>query len=104
MVGEFEFAELSPVCAREGPFLVAEELGFQELRREGRAVDLHEGAIASWRGGVDRPGHEIFADAAFPADQHDRVGVSDLRNDLLDGAHGRAMVEEGHVLGQVAVG
>ncbi len=45
-VGELEAADALGDGAREGPFLMAEELAFHEARRQGAAVDLDKKLVA----------------------------------------------------------
>ena len=55
--------------AGKGAADVAEEFAFEEVRREGRAVDGHEGAVAAVAGVVNALGEEFFPRAAFPLNQ-----------------------------------
>ena len=60
----------SRVSTREGPALVAEELGLDELVGDGRAVDLDE-RLRSPRGHrVDGTRHQLLAAAVLAVDQH----------------------------------
>ena len=56
--------------AGEGPFLIAEELALQQVFREGRHVDGHEGPVPPPGGPVDRVGEQLLAGAGL-ADQQD---------------------------------
>jgi hypothetical protein len=89
-VGELEAAGLALVRAREGAALVAEELGFQQITRHRRAVDLHEGVAAPGRVGVDGARHDLLAHARLPAHEHGDVGARGLLDHGLDLAHLRA--------------
>ena len=53
MVGELELAGLVLDGAGEGAALEAEELGLEQLRRQRRAIDLDERALAARRRGMD---------------------------------------------------
>src|SRR5207245_10801672 len=70
-----ELPGLPPVRSGEGSLFVAEQLRLEKFRRDRRAIDLDEGAIAAPRGRVDGAGDEILADAALPAEQHRRVRI-----------------------------
>src|SRR5438128_2229073 len=50
----------------EGPLLVAEQLGLEEVGGQRRAVDLDEPPHRVGTGIVDRAGHEVFPGAALP--------------------------------------
>jgi hypothetical protein len=55
-------------------FDVAEQLAFDQLFRNGGAVDFDErlgGALAE---GVDGVRHQLFASAAFAIDEHAAIG------------------------------
>src|SRR5439155_145835 len=52
-VGVLELPRLPLVRSGEGPPFVAEQLRLEKPRRDGRAVDLDEGATATPRGSVD---------------------------------------------------
>jgi len=43
---------------------------------------------------LDRVGDEVLADPALAADQHRRVRVGDILDDLANGAHLRASIKE----------
>ncbi len=57
------------VGAREGALLVAEELGLEQGRSDGGAVDGHQRALAA-RAGVQGVGGELLAGARFAGHQH----------------------------------
>ena len=47
VVRVLELAELALLGAGEGALLEAEELALEQLRRQRRAVDLHEGLVVA---------------------------------------------------------
>ena len=75
---ERELAELVPVGARERPLLMAEQLRFEEVFGQGRAIHLEEGVTRPrWRA-VERMSDELRADAALSEQQDGDVGGREL--------------------------
>src|SRR5439155_8973160 len=82
--------ELPDPCvrrARERAPLVAEQLALEEFRRQRRAIDFHERAVAPRRALMDRARHQLLADAALAAEQDGDVAVGDLFDDGGDRTH-----------------
>ncbi len=100
-VGLLEATGLVLVRAGEGPFDVAEHLGFQQVLRQGRAVDLDQGLVGPVAGGVDHLGQNIFARAGLPLHEHRGVAFGDHRQDPEDLLHGRRLAH--HVVEGVPV-
>ena len=94
--------------AGKGAADVAEEFAFEEVRREGRAVDGHEGAVAAVAGVVNALGEEFFPRAAFPLNQdggvvfgHDGCPLDDFFHIAVDGLDVLEVMDGGHAgLGQ----
>jgi hypothetical protein len=64
------------VCAPvKAPALVAEQLGLQQILRDGRGVDGHEGAAGALGMLVQRARHQLLAGAGFAGDQHRDVAL-----------------------------
>ena len=82
----------APVADRSGvgPAHVSEELALEQVLRQRRAVDLHEGTGRPSAGLVHRTGHEFLAGAAFAPDQDGRLAA---------GHAGDQVVELPHLLG-----
>jgi hypothetical protein len=59
--------------AGKRPFLVAEQLGLNEIARDRAAVDCNERAVPVRRFIMDRLGDQLFAGAAFAANKHRRA-------------------------------
>src|SRR5438128_4930925 len=114
-VGELELATTPRQRAGEGPLLVAEQLGLDQLLGDGRAIDLDEGALAARRLHVDGPRHQLLAAAVLAVDQHaagggrggrdlvaeraDRGALADDLGALLEArAQGRVLALEPRVL------
>lgn len=72
----------------EAPLLVSEHLAFDELRRNGPAVDGEEGALASPTQFVDRLRDDLLAGAARPSDEHAHRRSCDAGDLVIDLAHG----------------
>src|SRR6266852_5374529 len=73
-VGGLELADFLFRGPGERAFFVAEKLALQESFRERRAIETDERAFFSRTGIMNRPGHQLLADAAFPADQDGGIG------------------------------
>ena len=58
----------------ERTFLVAEELGFEQVLGNGRAVDGDKGSVGARAERVQRAREELFAGAALTLEKHARVG------------------------------
>ncbi len=71
--GHFEAALARGQCAGEGTLLVTEQLAFQQVGRNGAAVDRHERAITARRTLVDGARHHFLAGAGFAQHQHGGV-------------------------------
>lgn len=93
-VGGLEFSGLAPGGASESSPLVAEQLALQQFQGQRRAVDLQEGLGGALRVGVNLPRQDLFADAAFAAQDHRHVGGGNLPKCGSDGPHARICTEE----------
>ena len=74
--------------AGEGPFGVAEQLGFGELRGEGGAVEAHEGPVGAPGGEHDGLGHPLLAGAALAGDEDGDVAGRHPSHQDAQAAHG----------------
>ena len=77
---------------------MAEELALEQVGRQRGAVDLDERPLAARRLLVDRPRHELLADAALAADEHGHVAVADLLDHGRDAPHAVAVAPHRLVL------
>lgn len=76
LVGQLEKAQLAaPAGAGEGALLIAEKLGFDELLRDGGAVEGDEPLPAPGAGGKDLVGHHLLAGPRFSLDEEGGVGL-----------------------------
>ena len=99
--GQLEAPGLLPVRPREGPPLVAEQLGLEQGVGEGRAVDRHEGAVGPGAGVMDGAGHQLLPRPALARHQHGGLGGGHL------GGPGERLAQEGGAaedLGEVVAG
>ncbi len=97
---QVELAELLAIGAGECAGLVAEQLAFQQLVRDGRAVHFHERLVAAPRLPVNHARDNFLAGAALAADQHRGRGVGHLLDGVLHLLHAGAGAEQ---RGEVAV-
>src|SRR5207245_10093997 len=67
--GQLESSDPRADGAREGATLVAEQLGFEEPLRDGRAVHGDQGAVLARAPAVDRLRQELLTRTAFALDQ-----------------------------------
>lgn len=93
-VGELDLARASFGGAGEGPALAAEEFGLDEVLGEGGAVEADVGFVGARAEGDEGSGDELFAGAAFSADEDVDVAAGDLLDCVVDGAHGVADTDE----------
>ena len=68
--------------AGESAALVAEKFGFEQIFRQGAAIDWHEGCKLPPAVEVQRPGDQFLAGAAFPQNQNGALRVSHALNHL----------------------
>ena len=93
-VGDFEEAFLCRDRGGEGAFDVAEERGFQQIRRHCAGVDRNERPVAARRVGVDGLGDELLAGAALALDQNSRAAGRDLRDEVEEAQHRLALADD----------
>src|SRR5262245_30513912 len=73
--------------AGERAFDVAEQFGFDQLFRQGGAVDLHQLLFGAERIEVDGVSDQLFSGARFADDQHVGVAFGDAFDRLIDHLH-----------------
>ena len=61
---------------------MAEQLGFDQLLRNGRAVDADHLLGSPFAGAVDGPGRDLLAGPVFTGDEHPGLGGADLGDKL----------------------
>ncbi len=79
---------------RERPFLVTEQLAFEQRFGNGHAIDHHEGLLGTQTVLVNRPGNELLPRPRLAANQHRGVRRSHPSNGLVDILHGLAPADD----------
>lgn len=74
-VGGFEFPFVVGGSAREGPFLVTEQLALHEILRDAAAIHGDYRAASPWPEMVDELGEVFLATASFAEEQHVKIVV-----------------------------
>ena len=72
---------------------MAEQLRFNQLLGNGGAIDFHKRPVAAQAGGVQRPGDQLLARAAFAIDQDATIGRGGQRDLLPQGLHRHAFAD-----------
>ncbi len=80
--------------AGEGAALVAEELGLEQVARDGGGVDGDEGRVAARAVAVQRARHQLLAAARLAVDQHGGVRVREPADGAEDLLHRRRLAED----------
>ena len=80
---------------RERPRLIAEELGFHEFMRDGRAIDRDEIPRAARTGGMDGLRDHVLARAVLAKDQDGFVMLGKASSLFLEHAHGGTFSHDG---------
>ena len=95
VVGELDLADLAGGGgAGERALLVAEQLGFDEVFMEDRAVDLDEGAVSAVAHGVDVLGDGALAHAGLTGDEDVGLGVGGVLHQGPQALHGGALEDQ----------
>ena len=68
-MGQLETTKAVGNSTGEGAFAVAKQLAFDQLTRDGPAVDGHKGATGAGTLGMQGLGHQLFTSPAFAGDQ-----------------------------------
>ncbi len=92
LVGQLKQALLAAL-ARPGEraLLVSEKFAFQQVFRQGRAVDGHKGFVIARAGHMQRMGHQFLAAACFSEDEHRGVRGGVHAHFSLQQPHGGAV-------------
>src|SRR5438552_2223860 len=76
------------LCLRKCAATMAEELGFQQVLRQGTAIDWDERSQLTFAIKMQSARHQFFAGAAFAQDQNRTVRVGDTLDQFENGLHG----------------
>src|SRR5262249_31080400 len=87
-IGFFEEAAPIGMRIRECALPVTKKLAFEQILRDGAAVDGHEGVILASAPRVNGTSNELFAYAALALNQHRRLEVRNLGDRAKDVPHG----------------
>ena len=79
---------------RETALSVPEELAFQEVLRDGTAVDGHEGLAGPGPLIVDVAGHQLLAGTGLAGDVDRRLAAGELRDSRTDHPRGLGIADE----------
>ena len=93
-VGLLEAADALAIGAGEGALLVTEQLGFEQVLLQRRAVHLDEVARRPQRVVMDRAGDQLLAGAGFAANQHGRIALGHLADHVEDAAERLAAADD----------
>src|SRR5258705_3937703 len=77
-VSHFEASDLLRDRTGEGALLMTEQLAFQKIQRNGRAIKLYKWATEALTGVVNGMCDELLACTGFPLDEDSRVGWRNL--------------------------
>ena len=80
--------------AGEGALHMAEDLAFQQVARDGGAVDGDERLVATAAELVQGIGAELLAGAALAGDEHGGLAGGRVLQDAVDRLHGHGMADE----------
>src|SRR5258707_3502034 len=69
-IGHFEAANFLNDSPSERAFLVSEEFAFQQVKGNGRAIELYERTPASWADMVNRAGDQLLTPTGLSEYQH----------------------------------
>jgi hypothetical protein len=89
-----ELADAARGRAGERTLLVAEQLGFEQVLRDRRAVDRDEAALGAPAVAMDVARHHLLAGAALAGDHHARLGRRDLARHREHLVHRRVLEDE----------
>src|SRR3569833_257514 len=101
MVSQLEFADASVDGAREGAFFMSEQFAFDQVGREGSAVDLYHQLLSARRCIMDGPGYQLFARTCFTQHQHRSIGWRHYRDQTVYFLHSLAVAVD---LGEIVNG
>jgi len=93
-VGELEASFFARDRSGKGPLFVTEEFRFDEIFRDGGAVDADEGLLAAGGIIVDGLGDQLLAGPRFAAQQHGGGGGGNLGHLFIEFTHLPAVADD----------
>src|SRR5690606_10368365 len=93
-VGAFEVPLVLPVGAGKAAALVAEQFAFDQVRRNGAAIDRNERLVAAAAELMDGVRGQLFASAAFAYEQRRDVGGGNTRQLRVQVFHAFGLPEQ----------
>src|SRR6266571_3381821 len=87
-VCNLELARLTRHCSGKGPAFMPEKLRFEQISRNGRAVDGYKGATGAVAILMDRTSDQFLASPGLSLDQNRRVCCCDPSDVFEDFEHG----------------
>ena len=88
-VGLFKLSDLIIKRTRKGTALVAKQFGFEQLMRQGRAIDFDEWPVLASAMAMDEVRHDFLTDAGFSKDQNRNIRAGNPANDARHAQHFR---------------
>src|ERR1051326_946090 len=93
-IGQFKATLLANAGARESPFLVPEQLRFEQRIWQSGTANLDEGTVTPGRRGMDGLSDNFFASTALSSNENCCRTRTDLSHHLHDVAHLGAIVDD----------
>jgi hypothetical protein len=93
-IGDFEESSSVCICAGECAAAVSEEFAFDEVFRDGAAVDGDEGFISSFALFVDSSGDHFLAGTGFSEDKDSGVSGCDAVDESSNAEHGCGIADQ----------
>ncbi len=93
-VGHLEQSDAMLLGPGKRPLAMAEQLAFDQVLRQGAAVDRHQRHLRPQALIVQRPGDQFLAGARLAHHQHGRIGGGHLGDELADQFHARRVADQ----------
>jgi len=83
-VGQDELPWLVPPGTGESTFFITKKFAFNQVVRQGGAVDFYKRFFCPWRKIVNGFGHKFLTRATFTGDESGHIRFAQAQNVLLD--------------------
>ena len=93
-VGHLEQSDAMLVGPGKRPLAVTEQLAFDQVLRQGAAVDRHQRHLRPQTLIVQRPGDQFFAGARLTDDEHGGIGRGHLGDEAAHQLHPRRVADQ----------